>query len=91
MNLLNASNDVDSKITSRYTIVIAAAKRARQLIEGDEALCKTDSDKPVSIAVTEMSKGKLLIIDKTKDNDSYFKALREQLSVSTSSSLDDTF
>ena len=50
-------------VNSRYSIVIAAAKRARQLISGDEAL--TDSaavDKPLSTAVEELFEGKVNII-----------------------------
>jgi len=61
MSLLNESNDVDSEITSRYTIVIAAAKRARQIIDGAEPLCYASTDKAVSIAVREMYEGKLRI------------------------------
>lgn len=59
MSILNESNDVDSEITSRYTIVIAAAKRARQLIDGAEPMCYAATDKAVTIAVKEMYEGKL--------------------------------
>jgi len=61
MGILNDSNDVDSEITSRYTIVIAAAKRARQIIDGAIPMCQTSTDKSVSIAVEEMYQGKLKI------------------------------
>jgi len=61
MEVLNKQEDIDMKLTSRYTIVIAAAKRARQLIEGDEALCDTESGKAVSVAISEMYEGKLAI------------------------------
>ncbi|MGN0293670.1 MAG: DNA-directed RNA polymerase subunit omega [Lachnospiraceae bacterium] len=50
-------------VNSRYSIVIAAAKRARQLIAGDEALIdKPSSDKPLSTAVEELYQGKVHII-----------------------------
>ena len=52
----------DDTLLSRYTIVIAAAKRARQLV--DHAAPMTDHipvDKPVSIAVTELAEGKIRI------------------------------
>lgn len=39
-------------IQSRYSIVIATAKRARQLIAGDEALVIENGRKPLSIAMT---------------------------------------
>ena len=61
MEVLNKQEDIDMKVTSRYTIVIAAAKRARQLIDGDEALSDTDSGKAVSVAINEMYEGKLAI------------------------------
>ena len=42
-------------VQSRYSIVLATAKRARQLIAGDEPLVKVKSvDKPLSIAIEEL-------------------------------------
>jgi len=61
MDTINASDLVDSKITSRYTIVLAAAKRARQIINGAHPLTYAPTDRAVSIAVKEMSEGKLAI------------------------------
>lgn len=50
-------------VNSRYSIVIAAAKRARQLIAGDEALTEQNGvDKPLSTAVQELFEGKVHII-----------------------------
>ena len=58
MELLNSDPEMDSKISSRYTIVIAVAKRARQLIAGAEKMVfDTATDKAVSVAVNEMNKG----------------------------------
>ena len=52
----------DSTIGSRYTIVIAAAKRARQLIDHAEPLTdKVEVERPVSIAVNELYEGKIVI------------------------------
>ena len=67
MDVLNTQEGIDMKITSRYTIVIAAAKRARQIIDGSETLCSADSGKAVSIAINEMYDGKLEI-SLSKDN-----------------------
>jgi DNA-directed RNA polymerase subunit omega len=61
MESLNNDKKVDSQITSRYTIVIATAKRARQLIDGANPLTYAPTDRAVSIAVKELSEGKLLI------------------------------
>ncbi len=50
-------------VNSRYSIVIAAAKRARQLIAGDEALIKDHGiNKPLSTSVEELFEGKVHII-----------------------------
>lgn len=49
-------------VNSRYSIVIATAKRARQLIGGEEALVKDYGQKPLSIAVEELYDGKIKIM-----------------------------
>lgn len=50
----------DITIASRYTIVIAAAKRARQLVDHQQPMIDhIEVDKPVSIAVNEIYEGKL--------------------------------
>lgn len=61
MNVLNTESDLNSNITSRYIVVIAAAKRARQII--DEANKKHEhfKGKAVSIAVEEMYNNELTV------------------------------
>ena len=50
-------------VNSRYSIVLATSKRARQLIDGDEPLVKTkDGEKPLSIAIDELNNAKIKII-----------------------------
>lgn len=49
-------------VNSRYSIVIATAKRARQLINGSESLVETDFPKPLSVAIEELYQGKVKII-----------------------------
>ncbi|MBR3607835.1 MAG: DNA-directed RNA polymerase subunit omega [Lachnospiraceae bacterium] len=49
-------------VNSRYSIVMAIAKRARQIIDGDEPMVYTTIDKPLSIAVEEMNKGEIKIV-----------------------------
>ena len=39
-----------TKVDSKYTLVIMAAKRARDLIDGKPMLINVDSNKPISIA-----------------------------------------
>lgn len=54
-------------VQSRYSIVLATAKRARQLIAGDEPLVKVKAvDKPLSIAIEELYESKIKII--SEDN-----------------------
>jgi DNA-directed RNA polymerase subunit omega len=56
-------------VNSRYSIVLATAKRARQLISGVEPLIKAGSDKPLSIAVEEMYQAKVKIINEDDKKD----------------------
>ena len=50
-------------VKSRYSIVLATAKRARQLIAGDEQLVDAPAGtKPLSIAVEELYEGKIKIL-----------------------------
>lgn len=48
-------NEIRKKADSRYTVVIMAAKRARDLISGKPELVVPDVDKPVSIAAKEIA------------------------------------
>ena len=49
-------------VNSRYSIVMAASKRARQIIAGEEPLVNTKDAKALSIAVEELNQGKLKIL-----------------------------
>lgn len=52
---------------SRYTLVIATAKRARQIAEGAPKLTECKSDKSVTIAIYEIADGKIIFTrDTTK-------------------------
>ena len=45
------------EVQSRYSVVIASAKRARQLIDGEEPLIKgEEGKKPLSMAIEEISR-----------------------------------
>ena len=50
MQAINEGVDVEDEpiVTSRYSIVLATSKRARQLIEGKEAMVSTRGKKPLS-------------------------------------------
>ena len=50
-------------INSRYSIVMATAKRARQIVDGDEPLIEeAEGEKPLSIAGEELNQGKIRIL-----------------------------
>ena len=57
-------------VQSRYSIVIATAKRARQLIAGQEPLIKNaEGRKPLSIAVEELYTGKVQVLGDDEEDD----------------------
>ena len=49
-------------VNSRYSIVLATAKRARGLIDGAEPLISDEGKKPLSVAVEELNSGKIKIM-----------------------------
>jgi DNA-directed RNA polymerase subunit omega len=50
------------KVDSKYTLVVAVSKRARQIVEGQPKLTKTTSNKPVTVAINEIAEGKLTYV-----------------------------
>lgn len=55
-------------VNSRYSIVIATSKRARQIIDGAEPLSDAPCNKPLSYAVQELYKGKVKILSDEENN-----------------------
>ena len=53
----------DSKPMSRYSMVVVAAKRAKQIKEGAPILIDTDSTNPLTIAMEEIAQGKVTVND----------------------------
>ena len=73
-DLINAVNSGAAEsgdepvVQSRYYIVIATAKRARQIIAGDEPMiAKAYNKKPLSIAVEELYEQKVKILPEDED------------------------
>ena len=56
-------------VNSRYSIVMATSKRARQIIGGAEPLVDGRGKKPLSIAVEELNKGKVKIMPETPEEE----------------------
>ena len=52
----------EQAVNSRYSIVMAAAKRAREIIDGSEPMVIVKGvDKPLSVAIDEMNQSKIRI------------------------------
>ncbi len=51
-----------TKAENRYALVIATAKRARQIAAGDPPRTSVKSESPVTIAANEIAEGKVKII-----------------------------
>lgn len=49
-------------VNSRYSIVMATSKRARQIIAGEEPMVDGKGKKPLSVAVEELNQGKIKIL-----------------------------
>ena len=47
------------KVDSKYSLVTLAAKRARELTDGDEPLVDVETTRVVSIAMEEIDQGKI--------------------------------
>lgn len=70
MKVVNNNVEIGEEpvVNSRYSIVIAAAKRARQIIDGAEQLiARPKCNKPLSIAVEELYTGAVRIVSDDED------------------------
>jgi DNA-directed RNA polymerase subunit omega len=55
MLLYPSVNTLNEKTDSRYSLVILAAKRARDLVDGKRAITEEESERPVSQAAKEIA------------------------------------
>lgn len=59
-SMINPSTDAMLNRThSRYTLVVLASKRARQLLKGDPCRIAKPTDKFVTVAMEEIYEGKI--------------------------------
>ena len=71
MKVVNNNVEIGEEpvVNSRYSIVLATAKRARQLIDGEMPLVGTKSgEKPLSVAIDELNNGKSKIVAEDTEN-----------------------
>lgn len=52
-------DELINKVDSKYTLVVAAAKRAREIVDGKGPLIVDHSSKPVTVALREIAAGHL--------------------------------
>ena len=52
------------KSKNRYELVVAVARRGRQLVDGKESKVKTDETSPITISVLEFAQDKYSILRK---------------------------
>ena len=64
MKLVNSEVETGEApvVNSRYSIVLATSKRARQLIDGVQPLVKSKCPKPLSTSIEELSNSKIHIL-----------------------------
>ncbi len=63
MKIINKDSEDDTPvINSRYSIVMATSKRARQIISGEASVSSLEAKKPLSTAVSELEEGLIKII-----------------------------
>lgn len=72
--------DEEPIVTSRYSIVLASSKRARQLTAGDPALVKHEKGKKaLSVAVQELYEGKVNIIPGSESDPEEVEEIAEEI------------
>ena len=68
MKIINQDSEDDTPvINSRYSIVMAAAKRARQIVGSEESSALTGGKKPLSEAVSELEDGLIRIVSQDEN------------------------
>lgn len=72
-------------VNSRYSIVLATAKRARQLIDGVEPLAKANCPKPLSVAIDELNASKIHILSEEEIADMEAKKAQEEAEIAAMS------
>ncbi|MCI8418437.1 MAG: DNA-directed RNA polymerase subunit omega [Lachnospiraceae bacterium] len=70
MKAVNGDMEGDTPVVnSRYSIVLATAKRARQLIAGEMPLVEGENRKPLSVAVDELNSGQIKIMSEEEPSE----------------------
>lgn len=62
---------------NRYALVIATARRARQIANGDEILTDVDEESPVTLAANEIAESKVEICGYKKNEEEEQEEIKE--------------
>jgi DNA-directed RNA polymerase subunit omega len=65
----NSADSIKERIPNRYSLVVLAAKRAKQLKEGAPLLIETESTNLLTIALEEIAAGKINFIAGLENED----------------------
>ena len=78
INTNNEDDDESMVLNSRYSLVLATRKRARQLIAGSKPLVEgAAGKKPLAIAIDELYKGKVKILPGKHEDEEEVAAAEE--------------
>ena len=72
-------------VNSRYSIVLATSKRARQIIGGEAPLVDGEGKKALSIAIEELNNGKVKIVaeEAVEETEEVIEAVAEEAAEDT--------
>lgn len=88
INTNSEEDDNTIMLNSRYSLVLATSKRARQIIGGAEPLVEgAAGKKPLSVAIDELYRGKVKILAETENKEEEQKV--QETAPLKESSLDD--
>ena len=80
INANSEDDDTTMSLNSRYSLVLAASKRARQIIAGSEPLVEGPAGKkPLSVAIYELYKGKVKILAPEENEEEETAAQTEEV------------
>ncbi|MBO7710286.1 MAG: DNA-directed RNA polymerase subunit omega [Lachnospiraceae bacterium] len=79
IRIVNSESEQDTPVVnSRFSIVMATAKRARQIVAGEAYVSAKDAAKPLSTAVKELADGSITILPEEEEEEPQIEAVQEE-------------
>ena len=76
IQIVNSESEQDTPVVnSRFSIVMATAKRARQIVAGEAYVSAKDALKPLSTAVRELADGSITILPEPEEEETAEEAV----------------